>query len=167
MKTKQAFLGVVLTLAATVALVANAQLSNDDATAGTGDASDQTSAEVAAEISLSGQEWRLVSLERAPALENSRANALFQIEEGADGARFSASAGCNRLAGGLTQSADRLAFATNILSTKMACPPDLFQQEQTFLELLTRVRRYEVGADAQLRMFDDEGAELLTFEPTT
>ncbi len=93
---------------------------------------------------LAGVEWNLIAFvedgTETPALPDAPANITF------DGAgRYSGTGGCNRLAGGYSLSGDAITFDMG-LSTMMACPEPIMDQEQRFSQSLNDATRFVADA---------------------
>jgi heat shock protein HslJ len=63
---------------------------------------------------------------------------------------------CNHWFAAYSLEADQLSFA-QIGSTRKICPPPLMEQEQRFLEELSRVQRWDFSSQEQLRLWPAEG----------
>lgn len=93
---------------------------------------------------LAGVEWNLIAFvengTETPALPDAPANITF------DGAgRYSGTGGCNRLAGGYSISGDAITFDMG-LSTMMACPEPIMDQELRFSQSLNDATRFVADA---------------------
>lgn len=99
---------------------------------------------------LAGGDWVLagVSGAQGPAL---------RFEAG----RVSGTGGCNRFGGRYEEQGDRLVFSP-LTATRMACAPDVMQQEQAFFAILKKVRRLRIETGT-LTLMDDAGAPLASF----
>lgn len=69
--------------------------------------------------------------------------------------------GCNRFGGKYEQSGETLSFSP-LMSTRMACRPDLMKKEQAFFDMLGQVKGMKLGG-AKLELFDAAGKLLATF----
>jgi putative lipoprotein len=108
---------------------------------------------------LVGVQWKLVAIGGAPALERpdgQQAHVSFNTEKKS----FSGSTGCNRLVGTLDL-AGGLRLAAGGM-TMMACPEDVMEQEQAFLEALKATSGYR-AADGSLDLLDGDGRVLARF----
>lgn len=103
---------------------------------------------------LAGSEWRVESIGGVGVGADSRAS----IAIAADGA-LSGSGGCNRLMGRADIKGETLTFAP-VATTRMACAPDIMQQERKLLDALQATRSYRLEA-AALTLRDVSGAELM------
>jgi hypothetical protein len=78
-------------------------------------------------LSLAGSEWGMGGSEQ-----------YIQFSEG----RVAGHSGCNRYTGSFTQDGDSLKLGP-LASTKMACPPERMEQEQTWFQMLDKVRGFD------------------------
>jgi len=69
--------------------------------------------------------------------------------------------GCNRFGGKYKLDGDRLSFSP-LMSTRMACRPDLMKKEQAFFDMLGKVQEAKLG-DGTLELLDGEGKVLAIF----
>lgn len=113
---------------------------------------------VIAPTSLNGTSWQIEHISGAAVLPDIATHIAF-----ADG-RISGTAGCNRLMGSFTQSADNLAFGS-VASTRMACPPAQMEQERSLIAALEQVRRWDFSTDGRLLLRGDAG-ELVRLRQT-
>ena len=93
---------------------------------------------------LRGGEWVVEDITGVRLVDKSR----ITLDFGADG-RVSGSASCNRYGAEYVLSGEGLAISKGF-TTMMACEPPLMQQEQVFLEVLSKVQRFETGPDGTL-----------------
>jgi heat shock protein HslJ/uncharacterized lipoprotein YbaY len=93
---------------------------------------------------LRGGEWVVESLSGVRLVEKSR----ITLDFGADG-QLSGSASCNRYGPGYVLTGEGLTLSKGC-TTMMACDPPLMNQEQTFLDMLSKVQRFEMGPDGTL-----------------
>lgn len=110
--------------------------------------------------SLEGTRWNLTSLrtdegETVAVLPRTEAYARFE-----DG-RVSGHGSCNHFGGGYTVDGNRLSVDEQMMSTMMACPPPVMQQEQRFLAHLRAAAGYAVDGD-RLIIANSEGQTVLT-----
>ncbi len=112
---------------------------------------------------LAGVEWNLIAFvedgTETPALPDAPANITF------DGAgRYSGTGGCNRLAGGYSLSGDAITFDMG-LSTMMACPEPIMDQELRFSQSLNDATRFVADASTLTIFFTtaSDGAGELRF----
>ena len=104
--------------------------------------------------SLTGSEWRVESIGGVGVGADSRAS----ITIAGDGA-LSGSGGCNRLMGRADIKGEAVTFAP-VATTRMACAPDIMQQERKLLDALQATRSYRLDG-AALTLRDVSGAELM------
>jgi heat shock protein HslJ len=82
------------------------------------------------------------------------------IEIAADG-KVTGSGGCNRISGRAEVQGERITFGP-MISTKMACPPAIMDQESKFLAALGDVQRFKVDAQkGKLILFNGAGRPIL------
>ncbi len=111
---------------------------------------------LAGETALSGVTWFAEDIGGAGVVDNVRST-LSLDETG----KVSGSGGCNRLAGTAKIDGTAIAFSA-LATTRMMCPPAVMDQETKFLSALARARTFSVQ-DADLKLFDESGAELVRF----
>ena len=89
---------------------------------------------------LDNSSWKIISIGGTPVIDPSRASLAF-----ADG-RVSGSGGCNRIAGGYSETADKLKVGM-LMSTQMACPGALMEQDDRLAKILSGevAMRFEGG----------------------
>jgi len=98
-----------------------------------------------------GSSWQVEWLGQRPLIDNSHLS-LTLAEEGlayGDG-------GCNRWLSRYELQGQSLTF-TAPTSTLMACPPALMEQEQRFLDSLSKVTHWKFSSTGQLELWPDEG----------
>lgn len=106
------------------------------------------------EDQLNGTRWNLMSLNGNPVIEG-RNPVELAFAEG----KVTGSTGCNHMFGSYSLTNDELALS-GLGSTRMACTPELNQQEQLFLQALGAIEGYTI-ADDQLTLLYDGGKELV------
>ena len=99
---------------------------------------------------LSGGEWVLKG-----ATGNRPASIKFEA------GRVSGSGGCNRFGGTYKLEGDQLSFSA-LVSTRMACAPEVMEKEQAYFDLLSRVRSVAL-AGHELELRDGDGKALASF----
>jgi heat shock protein HslJ len=100
---------------------------------------------------LAGTAWRLQSLGATGALRPALSTVEVTLQF-SDDSRVSGGAGCNSYFGQYASTADGALSVSALGSTKMFCNgPGVMQQEQDFLNALSKAERYEV-ADGLLRI---------------
>ncbi len=116
-----------------------------------------------ADAELTNTHWRIVRLDGQPigVAEGRREPHLqLRVKDGKPG--YVATVGCNRLIGGYMQTADGLSFGRPA-STRMACPPELRQREQTLAAALERTAQVRILGNA-LVLRDAKGTETAALE---
>lgn len=76
---------------------------------------------------------------------------------------FSGHSGCNRYFGKFSLQGENLTFTENIGSTRMACFQELMTLENTYLNILKTVTKYQI-TDGKLHLYQNEQV-VLTFSP--
>jgi heat shock protein HslJ len=104
----------------------------------------------AADASLAGTHWRLVSV-GSVAADLSRREPFILLD--ADG-RLSGGTGCNRFAGGYVVDGGYLSFG-QVATTRMYCA-GVWEQERAILAALPQVTRWQVSGD-RLELAGDSG----------
>ena len=74
---------------------------------------------------------------------------------GEDGRAYG-NAGCNHWFASYRMQGDQLSFS-EIGSTRKMCPPVLMEQEQSFLDALSKVQRWDFSSQEQLRLWPADG----------
>jgi heat shock protein HslJ len=69
-------------------------------------------------------------------------------------------AGCNNYSGTYKRTGDVISFGP-VISTKMACPPEIMTQEQSYLDILSASPRYERRPDGALVLTAEGGAQIV------
>ena len=115
----------------------------------------------AADASLTNTYWKILRLGGAAvaAGEGRREPNLVLRPEPAS---FSATVGCNQIAGGYTLEGERLSFG-EAAGTLMACPPPLDDWERRLGQALAAARSWRVDGQA-LELFDAAGAPVALFQ---
>jgi heat shock protein HslJ/uncharacterized lipoprotein YbaY len=93
---------------------------------------------------LKGGVWVVEDITGVRLVDHSRITLAF----GADG-RVSGMASCNRYGAEYALTGEGLTIAKGY-TTRMACDPPLMNQEQVFLEVLSKVQRFELGPNGTL-----------------
>lgn len=107
---------------------------------------------------LTGREWTVATLAGRPTLPEPRITMTF-----ADG-RVSGLGSCNRYGAGYSLTGEGLTFSKG-MSTMMACPPEIMDQEQTFLGLLEKITRFSIGPGGALVLEADDGRTIAMEKP--
>ncbi len=107
---------------------------------------------------LDGTSWALASLPAAdpPSVPNASPAARGASARFEDG-RIAGSDGCNRYSASYTETGSTIEIDPRMVSTRMACPPEVMERAAAFTSALTRARRFEIDADRlELRSETDE-----------
>jgi len=107
-----------------------------------------------------GAEWVVEDLAGAGIIDSSRMTVEFLDEN-----RLAGRASCNRYGGQYERTAEGMSF-DYMFSTKMACAPALMNQEDRFLELMSKVKRASIGRNGQLVLTTSTGEEITAFQST-
>ena len=78
-----------------------------------------------------------------------------------EGGRVGGLGGCNRFGGRYELKGEALSFSP-LMSTRMACRPDIMKAEQGFFDMLGEVKEMKLAGDT-LELMDGEGKVLATF----
>ena len=111
------------------------------------------SPEPAADDTLSGTHWSLVSIGGSPVLASESTS--LQFEKG----RLSGSDGCNRYTTRYNASDSSLKIGPNIAGTRMACSAPVMEEAKTFIEMLDRTAGYRRDGD-RMTLLDASGRPL-------
>lgn len=103
---------------------------------------------------LAGTNWRIASLDGAPIVADRGGEMRFE------GSRISASVGCNRLMGSFTSDGTRLT-ASQMASTRMACPPEIMAQEMRLSQMLRQSLAIRFAPDGRMILTGDGGATIV------
>lgn len=116
-----------------------------------------------ADAALLNTYWRILSLVGEPVTAAADRREPHVILRSADGQHgWSATAGCNKLSGGLTVTGERIEFGASA-STRMACPPPLDALEQSLGQALAASSQWRIEGD-RLELLDDAGTQTLLCE---
>ena len=107
-----------------------------------------------AQADVAGTRWRVETIAGAPAPDAS-ATEFAILPDG----RVAGNAGCNRFTGA-GAFAEGVARIGPLAATRMACAPEMMEQERRMLDALAQTTRYEAGADV-LALSDSAGVELM------
>jgi len=108
-----------------------------------------------AELTAGG--WRLETLGAASPVPGTEVSVVFA----ADG-RITGTGGCNRFSGSYeTGEGGALSFSP-LAATRMACPPEITSQEDSFFVALGRVTRFDIEGD-RLSLAASDGSRVLRF----
>lgn len=104
-----------------------------------------------------GRTWQLETLGGSPALEGTIVDLTI------DGDTVSGTAGCNSYNGAATVGDDgSMTLGPDFAVTFMACEQPVMDQEQQYLNTLTRVTAYQIAAE-ELLLEDANGVVVATF----
>lgn len=104
-------------------------------------------------LTLERVEWSLVSIDGAPLVDGTDVTIAF------DGEGVAGSAGCNRYSGSYTLDGDTITFGP-FVTTRMACPQPIMQQESAFLTALEGAANVTI-ANGQLTIVTANGVTLV------
>lgn len=107
-----------------------------------------------------GVEWVVEDLAGAGIIDSSRMTVEFFDEN-----RLAGRASCNRYGGQYELTAEGMTF-DYMFSTKMACAPALMNQEGRFLELMSNVKRAEIGPNGKLVLTTSANEEITAYKAT-
>lgn len=107
-----------------------------------------------------GAEWVVEDLAGAGIIDSSRMTIEFFDEN-----RLAGLASCNHYGGQYELTAEGVSF-DYMFATKMACAPALMNQEQRFLELMSRVKLASIGRHGELVLTTSTGEEITAFQST-
>ena len=93
---------------------------------------------------LVGTQWRLLEVEGTPLQTSGGSSASLELL--AEGNRYAASAGCNRMLGTYQLAGESLQFLPGPM-TKMACPGALGQLEDQLIAALRSVTGYRIDGE--------------------
>jgi heat shock protein HslJ len=110
----------------------------------------------AADASLAGTHWRLVSV-GGMEVDSSRREPFIRL---GPGDRISGGTGCNRFAGGYVADGDYLTIG-EVATTRMYCA-SVWEQERAILDALPQVTRWQVKDD-RLELLSRTGMVLAVF----
>lgn len=99
--------------------------------------------------------WSAQDIAGAPLVADSRITLSLYSDGKAVGR-----AGCNNYSGTYKRVGDTLSFGP-VISTKMACAPEVMSQEQTYLGILTASPRYERLPDGTLAVTAEDGQRIV------
>lgn len=116
-----------------------------------------------ADASLANTYWRIVRLGRdAVTPAEGRREPHLLLRSASESQSYSATVGCNQVAGAFTLDGDGIRF-TRGLTTLMACPPPLDALETRLVDMLARAKRWRIKAST-LEFMDEGGAPVALFE---
>src|SRR5262245_58258246 len=104
--------------------------------------------------SIVGPVWTVEEIAGAPVSGETPVT----LQLGANG-KASGRGGCNSYGGPYTLAGDAIRFS-GLAATRMACAPDVMDQEQRYFDTLAKVERYAVADDGALLLGTGEGKEI-------
>ncbi|HEX9180249.1 MAG TPA: META domain-containing protein, partial [Burkholderiales bacterium] len=115
------------------------------------------------DASLVNTWWRIVRLGDEPVqAAPDRREPHLVLKAGEESGWFSATVGCNQMAGGYSVDGEAIRI-TPSATTMMACPAPLAETENKLGQLLERAKRWRINAST-LELFDEAGAPVALFE---
>ena len=105
---------------------------------------------------MAGLEWRPVSIGDAAVDADTSMFVRFAVDGSVNG-----NGGCNNFFGTLEATDDGIAMG-ELGATRMACPAEIMDQEQAFMQALQGAAGFEMGDDS-LRMFNTDNELLAEF----
>lgn len=112
------------------------------------------------EVSLTDTYWKLTEIEGQPAVLGADGRELHMVLT-SDGSQVRGFSGCNRFTGSYERNESQLQFRP-LASTRMACVEGM-EQEQQFLELLTKTARFTISGDS-LALYSGDEQLILRFQ---
>lgn len=109
---------------------------------------------------LAGSEWVPLEIDGAAASERTRAFVRF----GGDG-RLSGNSGCNRFTGSYEIDGATLRIGPDVAMTRMACPPEVMDEEARLMRALEAVRGFSRDGIA-LDLTAEDGMAVLRMRQT-
>jgi heat shock protein HslJ len=117
-----------------------------------------------AHAALANTYWRVVRLAEAQvAAAGGRREPHLVLREADGRSNYSATAGCNSLAGAYTVDGDRIRFSQAAATTLLPCPPPLDALEREFGLALAKAERWSITAGT-MEFFDAAGQPVALFE---
>ncbi len=107
---------------------------------------------------LENSAWRLDALEGRPALKGT--SVTLRFEPGS----VAGSDGCNRYAGPVTIKGSSLTVSPRLVSTQMACPPEVMRQADSVRAALIGARSFRIS-DGRLLLLSAAGTPLASLKP--
>jgi heat shock protein HslJ len=108
--------------------------------------------------------WRIATLAGEPvgAVEGRREPHLILRAGGGQGTTYSATVGCNQLAGVYSPAGEEIRFSPGA-TTLLPCPPPLDELEASLVAVLSNTARWRITGNT-LEFFDVAGKSLALFE---
>ena len=113
-------------------------------------------------LPLVGTAWRLDGMMSGADAVSSTIAGTEVTATFADDGTLSGRGGCNRYETGYSMDGDALTIADGIMATKMACEPDVLDQESAYFVALAGAASFEIQGST-LTLLDEEGGFLLSF----
>lgn len=112
-------------------------------------------------LPLNSSQWLLVAMAgNKTTIRVSEGQSNLTIDEGEQ--RIGGNSGCNLFNGSYQVDGDKLSLG-GLISTRMACPENIMNMEQKYLDTLQKVRYYQRD-EQQLLLLDENKNELLRYE---
>jgi heat shock protein HslJ len=105
------------------------------------------------EADLLGTAWLAEDIDGRGVVDRARSTMDFT-----KAGQVSGLAACNRYFGPVSLSGDAITFG-NLAATRMMCPDTLMDQEQRFLQALSRSKRFELTHEGQILLIYADGSE--------
>ena len=104
--------------------------------------------------SITGIQWRPMTINSEPVAADSNMFVHFAV----DGS-ISGNGGCNKFFGSLETTEGGISVG-ELGATRMACPPEIMDQEAAFMQVLQAAAKFELG-DNGLQLLGDDGGVLV------
>lgn len=101
---------------------------------------------------FSGHEWRAVDVNGVPVVGERPLTLRIEADE-----RVSGNAGCNTYSGSYQMMSKEGIRVSGVSSTRMACAPDIMEQERRFLSILENVEGYSFYSDGGMSLIAPDG----------
>lgn len=108
-------------------------------------------------VELTGGTWVAEDIDGKGVIDNAQSTLIF-----GDAGKVSGRGGCNQY-GGTVELKGASLIVSQLVSTKMACPPALMDQETRFLAALQAARTYKMSEENKLVLSDATGTPRLRF----
>ncbi len=110
---------------------------------------------------LAGTRWTLTSMSEGTLVDGTPVTLDF-----VDESNIAATTGCNNVATSYETSGIRISFGP-IITTLIACPGGITEQENSFIQVLEGAAFYEVTDGGALWLFDENRTRTATFDPAS
>lgn len=100
-------------------------------------------------------EWNITDVSGAPAIDGASAKVVF-----ADDGTISGNTGCNSFSGAYRVEGEQLVLDGQLVSTLMACSPELNAQESAIFAVLNDVDTFQFGDDGRLTISSSDGSSI-------